>query len=135
MPYADAEYEYFEQRQLPARPIQPGLQPLLQHTDYKRPQDETLYAEPILINHHVNTSNPLGNLSYLSNLTSFEVFLECKFLVLIQVALVVIKGFPQNISFAFENGLIKAIDIIWAKYFAILQEQPWETKHTQLQVE
>ena len=61
MPYADAEYEYFEQRQLPARPIQPGLQPLLQHTDYKRPQDETLYAEPILINHNVNISNPLGN--------------------------------------------------------------------------
>jgi len=60
VPYADAEYEYFEQRQLPARPIQPGLQPLLQHTDYKRPQDETLYAEPILINHHVNISNPLG---------------------------------------------------------------------------
>ena len=26
----DAEYEYFEQRQLPARPVQPGLQPLLQ---------------------------------------------------------------------------------------------------------
>ena len=64
MPYADAEYEYFEQRQLPARPIQPGLQPLLQHTDYKRPQDETLYAEPILINHNVNISNPLGNLHY-----------------------------------------------------------------------
>ena len=61
VPYADAEYEYFEQRQLPARPIQPGLQPLLQHTDYKRPQDETLYAEPILINHNVNISNPLGN--------------------------------------------------------------------------
>jgi len=68
VPYADAEYEYFEQRQLPARPLgqdgsrplAPGLQPLLQHTDYKRPQDETLYAEPILINHHVNVSNPLG---------------------------------------------------------------------------
>ena len=27
---SDAEYEYFEQRQLPARPVQPGLQPLLQ---------------------------------------------------------------------------------------------------------
>ena len=97
VPYADAEYEYFEQvpciiiiiiifiiiifiiiifiniiitshrtvlwpvqRQLPARPVQPGMQPLLQHTDYKRPQEETLYAEPILINHNVNASNPLG---------------------------------------------------------------------------
>jgi len=66
VPYADAEYEYFEQRQLPARPIDggrqlaPGLQPLLQHSDYKRPQEETLYAEPILVNHHVNVSNPLG---------------------------------------------------------------------------
>ena len=28
--FLDAEYEYFEQRQLPARPVQPGLQPLLQ---------------------------------------------------------------------------------------------------------
>ena len=59
VPYTDAEYEYFEQRQLPARPLQPSLHPLLQHTD-KRPQEETLYAEPILVNHQVNTSNPLG---------------------------------------------------------------------------
>ena len=60
VPYTDAEYEYFEQRQLPARPLQPSLHPLLQHTD-KRPQEETLYAEPILVNHHqVNVNNPLG---------------------------------------------------------------------------
>jgi len=61
VPYADAEYEYFEQRQLPARPVQPGLQPLLQHTDYnKRPAEEQVYAEPILVNHPVNLNNPLG---------------------------------------------------------------------------
>ena len=42
------------------RQLAPGLQPLLQHTDYKRPQEETLYAEPILVNHNVNVSNPLG---------------------------------------------------------------------------
>ena len=59
VPYTDAEYEYFEQRQLPPRPLQPSLHPLLQHTD-KRPQEETLYAEPILVNHQVNSSNPLG---------------------------------------------------------------------------
>ena len=59
VPYTDAEYEYFEQRQLPARPLQPSLHPLLQHTD-KRPQEETLYAEPILVNHPVNVNNPLG---------------------------------------------------------------------------
>ena len=59
MPYTDAEYEYFEQRQLPARPVQAQLHPLLQHTD-KRPTEETVYAEPILVNHHINTSNPLG---------------------------------------------------------------------------
>ena len=59
VPYTDAEYEYFEQRQLPPRPLQPSLHPLLQHTD-KRPQEETLYAEPILVNHQINTSNPLG---------------------------------------------------------------------------
>jgi len=65
VPYAGtkkyAEYEYFEQRQLPARPVQPGLQPLLQHTDYnKRPAEEQVYAEPILVNHPVNVNNPLG---------------------------------------------------------------------------
>lgn len=61
VPYADADYEYFEQRQLPSRPVthtlQPGLQPLLAHD---KPQEETLYAEPILIGHEVNRSNPLG---------------------------------------------------------------------------
>ena len=47
MPYTDAEYEYFEQRQLPARPLGPGaagpgpLHPLLAHTD-KRPAAEAL---------------------------------------------------------------------------------------------
>ena len=36
VPYQDAEYEYFEQRQLPPRPLPgPALQPLLQ-TDYKQ---------------------------------------------------------------------------------------------------
>jgi len=65
VPYAGtkkyAEYEYFEQRQLPARPVQPGLQPLLQHTDYnKRAAEEQVYAEPILVNHPVNVNNPLG---------------------------------------------------------------------------
>ena len=64
MPYTDAEYEYFEQRQLPARPVQAQLHPLLQHTD-KRPTEEQVYAEPILANHHINTSNPLGKPIYL----------------------------------------------------------------------
>ena len=61
MPYTDAEYEYFEQRQLPARPqgAPPSLHPLLQHQD-KRPQEEQVYAEPILVNHPVNLNNPLG---------------------------------------------------------------------------
>jgi len=63
VPYTDAEYEYFEQRQLPARPpgAPPSLHPLLQHQD-KRPQEEQVYAEPILVNNPppVNISNPLG---------------------------------------------------------------------------
>merc|ERR1719348_2060358 len=65
-PFADAEYEFLQRRQLPARPIDgggqlvPGLQPLLQHSDLKGPQEETLYAEPILVNQRVNVSNPLG---------------------------------------------------------------------------
>ena len=63
MPYTDAEYEYFEQRQLPARPqgAPPSLHPLLQHQD-KRPQEEQVYAEPILVTQAqpVNLSNPLG---------------------------------------------------------------------------
>ena len=65
VPYTDAEYEYFEQRQLPARPLAPApaLLPLLQHTD-KRPAEETVYAEPILVNNHVNTSNPLGKIFF-----------------------------------------------------------------------
>ena len=34
---------------------------LLQHTDYnKRPAEEQVYAEPILVNHPVNVNNPLG---------------------------------------------------------------------------
>ena len=68
MPYTDAEYEYFEQRQLPARPqgAPPSLHPLLQHQD-KRPQEEQVYAEPILVNHPtVNVSNPLGEYLNLS---------------------------------------------------------------------
>ena len=88
MPYTDAEYEYFEQRQLPARPltaggVAPQLHPLLQHTD-KRPAEEQVYAEPILVNHHVNTvntSNPLGNCTdqrnYLfSKMTSSDSFIQ-----------------------------------------------------------
>ena len=60
VPYTDAaEYEYFEQRQLPARPLAPQLHPLLQHTD-KRPAEEQVYAEPILVNHNINPINPLG---------------------------------------------------------------------------
>ena len=68
MPYADADYEYFEQRQLPARPqvMGPGhglQQPLLRQE--KPPHEETLYAEPILVcqpqtMHPINISNPLG---------------------------------------------------------------------------
>jgi len=59
VPYQDAEYEYFEQRQLPPRPLPgPALQPLLQG-DYKQQPEETLYAEPVLINHN-KPSNPLG---------------------------------------------------------------------------
>ena len=69
MPYTDAEYEYFEQRQLPARPpgAPPSLHPLLQHQD-KRPQEEQVYAEPILVNNPppVNISNPLGECLNLS---------------------------------------------------------------------
>jgi len=62
VPYQDAEYEYFEQRQLPPRPLPgPALQPLLQQQqgDYKQQPEETLYAEPILIN-QIKPSNPLG---------------------------------------------------------------------------
>ena len=34
---------------------------VLQHTDYnKRPAEEQVYAEPILVNHPVNLNNPLG---------------------------------------------------------------------------
>ena len=72
MPYTDAEYEYFEQRQLPARPLGPGaagpgpLHPLLAHTDKRPAAEEQVYAEPILVNnitniHHVNTASPLGD--------------------------------------------------------------------------
>ena len=65
VPYTDAEYEYFEQRQLPARPLgaPPSLHPLLQYQD-KRPPEEQVYAEPILVNHPaVNISNPLGEIT------------------------------------------------------------------------
>lgn len=72
VPYTDAEYEYFEQRQLPARPLGPGaagpgpLHPLLAHTDKRPAAEEQVYAEPILVNnitniHHVNTASPLGD--------------------------------------------------------------------------
>lgn len=61
VPYT--EYEYFEQRQLPPRPL-PALQPLLQQVELKQPPqqhqqaEETLYAEPILVNQ--SKPNPLG---------------------------------------------------------------------------
>ena len=77
MPYTDAEYEYFEQRQLPARPpgAPPTLHPLLQHQD-KRPQEEQVYAEPILVNNPpppVNISNPLGEFLILSQQQSPQI--------------------------------------------------------------
>jgi len=60
VPYQDAEYEYFEQRQLPPRPLPgPALQPLLNQNEYKQQPEETLYAEPVLINHN-KPLNPLG---------------------------------------------------------------------------